>query len=132
MDSRVDSQMGDMQTNRMIYRQTERRTDRQTEKHKDKKHHHLHQHHIVSISPTFVFYLLILFSINTHFNTLKKNLLEKNIVEKVKLLKMSYFTFSQDVFCAICISKFFNSHFSVVFYSFFKFGTVSEWYSGMG
>ena len=33
-----------------------------------------------------------------------------NIVEKVKFLKMSNFTFSHNVFHAICILKYFTSH----------------------
>ena len=48
-------------------------------------------------------------------------------LKKVKLLKMSNFTFFDNVFYAICILKSFSSHISVVVYSFFEFGTVSKW-----
>ena len=40
---------------------------------------------------------------------------------------MSNFTFFHNVFHAICILKSFNSHISVVVFSFFEFGTVSKW-----
>ena len=45
---------------------------------------------------------------------------------------MSYFTYFQNVFCAIriCILKSFNSHISVVICSFFEFGTGSKWCIG--
>ena len=47
--------------------------------------------------------------------------------EKVKLLKMSNFTFSHNVFYAIGILKSCNSHISVVVCSFFEFWMVSKW-----
>ena len=62
-----------------------------------------------------------------HFNTLKKKGLGKHCWKKVKLLKMSNFTFFHNVFYAICVLKFFNSHISFVICSFFEFGTVSKW-----
>ena len=40
---------------------------------------------------------------------------------------MSNFTFSLDVFYAICVLKSFNTHISAVICSFFEFGTVSKW-----
>ena len=43
----------------------------------------------------------------------------------VKLLKISNFTFSHNDFYEICMLKSFNSHISVVVWSFFEFGTVS-------
>ena len=46
----------------------------------------------------------------------------------MKLLKASNFTFSQNVFCAICFLKSFNSHIFVVICSFFEFGMVSKWF----
>ena len=40
---------------------------------------------------------------------------------------MSNLTFSHNVLYAICISKSFKSHISVVVCSFFEYGTVSKW-----
>ena len=42
-------------------------------------------------------------SIYTHFNTMKKKTLWKTLLKKMKLLKMSNFTYFQNVFYAICI-----------------------------
>ena len=50
----------------------------------------------------------------------------KTLLKKVKLLILSNFTFSHNVFYAICILKSFNSHISVVVCSLFEFGTVSK------
>ena len=47
--------------------------------------------------------------------------------KKVKLLRMSNFTFFNNVFYAIYILNSFNSHILVVVCSFFEFGTVSIW-----
>ena len=46
--------------------------------------------------------------------------------KKVKLLKMSNFAFFHNVFYAICILKSFNSHVSIVIFSFFEFGAASK------
>ena len=54
-------------------------------------------------------------------------MLWENIWKKMKLVKMSNFTFSHNVFYATCILKSFNGHISVVICSFFEFGTVSKW-----
>ena len=48
----------------------------------------------------------------------------------MKLLKMSNFTFSHNVFYAIFILKSFNSNISFVVCSFFEFGTISKWCIG--
>ena len=48
-------------------------------------------------------------------------------MEKVKLLILNNFTFFHNVFYAICILRFFNSHISVFVCSFFEFGMVSKW-----
>ena len=48
-------------------------------------------------------------------------------MEKVKLPTMSYFPFPTMFSMQSCILKSFNSHNSVVFCSFFEFGTVSKW-----
>ena len=65
----------------------------------------------------------------THFNTLKKIASGKHCGKKWNCSKwaISLF-FSHNVFYAICILKFFNSHISVVVCSFFEFGTVSKWF----
>ena len=44
----------------------------------------------------------------THFNTLEEKSFRKTLRKKVKLLKMSNFTFSYNVFYAICILNSFN------------------------
>ena len=67
---------------------------------------------------------LTLSSMHTHCNTLKKKVIKKTLWKKVKLLKMSNFTFFHNVFYAISILKYFNSHTPVVLCSFFEFGTV--------
>ena len=43
------------------------------------------------------------------------------------MLKIVNFTFFHNVFYAICILQFFNSHISVLVCSFFEFGMVSKW-----
>ena len=48
-------------------------------------------------------------------------------MEKGEIAQMSNFTFFHNVFYAICILKPVNSHISVIFCSFFEFGTVSKW-----
>ena len=63
----------------------------------------------------------------TRFITLKKKASGKHGGKQVKLLKMSIFTFFNNVFYAIFVIKSFNSHISVVVFSFFEFGTVSKW-----
>ena len=70
--------------------------------------------------------VLTLSSTYTYFNILKKKALGK-LWKKVKLLKLSNFTFSHNVFYAIRILKSFNSHISVVVCSFFEFGMASKW-----
>ena len=67
------------------------------------------------------------FSIYTHFDTLKKKALRKTLWKKVKLLEMSNFTFSHNVFYANCILKSFDSHILVIVCIFLEFGTVSKW-----
>ena len=70
------------------------------------------------------FNYLILSSIFTHFNTSKKKSRE-NIVEKGEIARMSNFTFSHNVFYAICILKSFNCHISVV--RVVKSGLCGKW-----
>ena len=72
---------------------------------------------------------LTLTSMYTHFN-IKEKSFRKTLWKKVKLLKMSSFAFSHNVFHAICILRSFNRHISVVVCSFFEFGTVSKWCIG--
>ena len=74
-----------------------------------------------------IFLCSTLSSIYTHSNTLKKKIFGKALWKKVKLLKMSNFTFSHNVFYAICILESFNSHILVVVCSFLEFETVSKW-----
>ena len=71
-------------------------------------------------------FFLTLSSIYTHFNTFGEKSYRQTWT-KVKLLKLSNFTFSHNVFYTICILKSFNSNISVVVCSFLKFGTVSKW-----
>ena len=63
--------------------------------------------------------------LHSRLNTLRKKLWE-NIVGKREIAQMSNFTFFHNVFYAICILKFFNSHISVVVWNFFELGTVSK------
>ena len=72
---------------------------------------------IISFNPFLYIYL---------FYHLEEKGFWKILWEKVKLLKMSNFTFSHNVFYAICISKSFYSHHSVVVCTFFEFGMVSK------
>ena len=58
---------------------------------------------------------LTLFSIYTHFNTLKKKDFEKHCG------KNEQFHLSYNVFYVICIRKSFDSHISVVIWTFFEF-----------
>ena len=58
------------------------------------------------------------------FNDIDERSFRKALWKKVKLLKMSNFTFSHNIFYIICILKFFTSHILVVICSFFEFGTV--------
>ena len=57
---------------------------------------------------------------------MKKKALGK-FLKKGEIAQKSNFTFFHNVFYAICTSKSFNSHISVVVCSFFEFGTVSKW-----
>ena len=72
------------------------------------------------------------FSIYIHFNTLTKKNFRKALWKNVKLLKMSNFTFFQNVFYAICILNSFNSHISVVVCSLFEFGRSQNGVLGNG
>ena len=56
---------------------------------------------------------LTLFSLYTHFNTMKKKSFGKTLWTKVKLLKMSNFNFFHNVFYAICILKSFDATFQL-------------------
>ena len=69
---------------------------------------------------------LTLSFIYTLFITLKKKLSE-NMVEKGEIAQNEQFHLFHNVFNAICILISYNSHISVVFFSFFEFGTVSKW-----
>ena len=69
---------------------------------------------------------LILSSVYTHFNKLKKKDLRKHC-EKGAIAQNEQFHLFQDVFYAICILKSFNSHISVVVCSFFELEMVSKW-----
>ena len=65
----------------------------------------------VSLFPTYItkdFGHLTLSSMYTHFNTMKKKSFRKTFRETMKLLKMSNFTFSHNVFYAVCMLKSFN------------------------
>ena len=47
--------------------------------------------------------------------------------KKSEIAQNEQFHLFHNVFYAICILKSFNSHISVVVFSFFEFGTVTEW-----
>ena len=70
-------------------------------------------------------------SIYTHFDTLKKKSFRKTLWKTVKLLKISNFTFFQDVFYAICILKSYYNYISYMYFidfltSLYTFQTCRE------
>ena len=67
-----------------------------------------------------------LYSIHTHFNTLKKKALEKHC-EKGEIAHFEQFRLFHNAFYAICILKSFTSLISVVVCRFFEFRAVSKW-----